>query len=139
MTRYCAKCNTPLRDGSDFCSTCHRILKKTEMRIGPNLPEKARKTLLQLGAGIAFVLFSFWTEIRDLFTGRNLDRVLPFLIIALLFIIAIVVQLLRTDRVSEAEARARKERGRPSARKTRFEEWVKAHTEQDQSTGPTGF
>jgi hypothetical protein len=46
---------------------------------------------------------------------------------------------LRTDRVSEAEARARKERGRPSARKTRFEEWVKAHTEQDQSTGPTGF
>jgi hypothetical protein len=131
MIRRCVHCNTPLRDGSDFCPTCHRILKKTEMRIGPNLPERTRKTLLQLGAGIAFVLFSFWSEIKDLFTGPEFDRILPFVIIALLFIIAIAVQLLRSDRVSEAEARARQERRSAQARPTRLEEWLKAHSGQD--------
>jgi len=138
MTRRCAQCNTPLRDGSDFCPNCHRILKKTEMRYGPEVPEKVRKTLLQLGAGIAFVLFSFWSEIKGLFTGRDLDRVLPFVIIALLFIIAIAVQLLRSDRVPEVEARVRRERRKTQARPTRLEEWFKAHTDQDQSPGPTG-
>ena len=131
MTRYCAHCNTPLRDGSDFCTICQRILKKTEMRIGPNLPEKARKTLLQLGAGIAFVLISFWSEIQDLFAGRDLDRVLPFVIIALLFLIAIAVQLLRSDRVPEAEARVRRERRKEPAKPTRFEKWLEAHTKSD--------
>ncbi len=151
MARRCRYCNTPLRDGTSYCSTCNRILKKTEMRYGPALPEKTRKTLLQLGAGIAFVLISFWSEIQGLFAGQDLKRWIPFLVIAALFIIALVARwtqekpAIRTPRRTSPGAGSQTpagpapgpvgtEKKSPSP----LEDWLKRLSEATGETGETG-